>query len=304
VTRKRSDLVIKEPTFLFCVGATKAGTSWLHRHLAAHEECHFRSLKELHYFGLSRPAQFGAALRAGREEIARLTAIMALRDDAEALKDTRIADLRDWQTVLRTKTFDVAAYKAFLTQNMGQAHVVGDVTPAYALLPVETLRTMQSVGADVRVLYLMRDPLARLWSHVRMIAKNLEPQKFAAAAMALLERILGAGITPVTKGIVARGDYASIVPKLMQAFDPKRLLVMFYEDLISLPGVAKVSKFLGIAPGRADFDRRVHKGVPLELPAEARARALVFLRPQYDFVARRFVDIPAAWRANMNEGLV
>jgi hypothetical protein len=296
--------VTKEPTFVFCVGATKAGTSWLHRYLAAHDECHFRSLKELHYFGLSRPAQFGAALRAGREEIARLTEIMALRDEAAALADTRIADLRDWQAVLRKKTFDLDTYKAFLTQNMGKAHVVGDVTPAYALLPVEMLHAMQSVAADVRVLYLMRDPLARLWSHVRMIAKNLEPQKFAAAAMALLDRIVGADPTPVTKGIVARGDYVAIVPKLMQAFDPKRLLVMFYEDLISLPGVAKVSTFLGIAPGQADFDRRIHKGVPLELPAEARARALVFLRPQYDFVARQFVDIPSAWRANMNEGLV
>jgi hypothetical protein len=296
--------VTKEPTFVFCVGATKAGTSWLHRYLAAHDECHFRSLKELHYFGLSRPAQFGAALRAGRQEIARLSSLLAQRDDGGAVTDSRIVDLRDWQKVLRVKAFDLAAYKAFLTQNIGQAHVVGDVTPAYALLPIETLQVMQSVGADVRVVYLMRDPLARLWSHVRMIAKHLDRQKFAAGAMALLDRILGADPTPETKGIVARGDYAAIVPKLRLAFDPKRLLVMFYEDLISLPGVAKLSAFLGIAPGRAEFDRRVHQGVPLELPAEARARALVFLRPQYDFVARQFGEMPSAWRATMNEGLV
>ena len=137
-----------------------------------------------------------------------------------------------------------------------------------------------------------------------MIAKHLDRQKFAAGAMALLDRILGADPTPETKGIVARGDYAAIVPKLRLAFDPKQLLVMFYEDLISLPGVAKLSAFLGIAPGHADFDRRVHQGVRLDLPAEARARALVFLRPQYDFVARQFGEMPSAWRATMNEGLV
>ena len=33
-----------------CVGAAKAGTSWLHTQLQAHPECHFRSIKELHYF--------------------------------------------------------------------------------------------------------------------------------------------------------------------------------------------------------------------------------------------------------------
>ena len=34
----------------FCVGAAKAGTSWLYSQLAAHPECHFRAIKELHYF--------------------------------------------------------------------------------------------------------------------------------------------------------------------------------------------------------------------------------------------------------------
>ena len=286
---------------MFCVGATKAGTSWLHRYLAAHNECHFRSLKELHYFGLSRPAQFGAALRAGRQEIARLSSLMAQRDDFGAVTDTRIADLRDWQKVLRAKAFDLAAYKAFLTQNMGEAHVVGDVTPAYALLPVETLQAIHSVGADVRVVYLMRDPLARLWSHVRMIAKHLDRQKFATGAMALLDRILGADPTPETKGIVARGDYAAIVPKLRLAFDPKQLLVMFYEDMLTAPGFARICAFLGIADRPADFARKVHAGKPLALHHTDRAAAARFLRPQYTFAAQMFPALPDAWRSAMNE---
>ena len=37
-------------TMAICVGATKAGTSFLYEHLAAHPQCHFRTIKELHYF--------------------------------------------------------------------------------------------------------------------------------------------------------------------------------------------------------------------------------------------------------------
>ena len=33
-----------------CVGAAKAGTTWLHTQLKAHPDCHFRAIKELHYF--------------------------------------------------------------------------------------------------------------------------------------------------------------------------------------------------------------------------------------------------------------
>jgi Sulfotransferase domain len=170
-------------------------------------------------------------------------------------------------------------------------------------MPVENMSLLQTVGADVRVVYLIRDPLARLWSHVRMIAHRVAPQRFADEALALFNRIIGGDLSGEGKGIVARGDYAAILPKLAQAIDPKRLLVMFYEDLISAPGVAQLSAFLGIAAGTADFERRVHRGVSLALPDTMTARAMACLRPQYDYVARQFGDIPTAWRANMGEGV-
>ena len=44
-----------DPTILFCVGATKAGTSWLYTYLLDHPECHVRSVKELHYFDVKGP---------------------------------------------------------------------------------------------------------------------------------------------------------------------------------------------------------------------------------------------------------
>lgn len=283
-----------QPTFLFCVGATKAGTSWLYDHLSAHADCHFRSIKELHYFSMTKSEHFDAALARGQAEISALK-------QGEG-KSRRLADLRAWQKVLRLRRVDLAAYREFLTQGAGDAKLVGDVTPAYALMPEAQLRGLSAVGSDVRVVYLIRDPLARLWSHVRMIAERSGAADFAGAAVAQLQRILDGDLSGEGRGIVARGDYVSILPKLARAFDPAKLLVQFYEDLISAPGVARLSAFLGVSAAPAALGRKVHEGKALVLPAPLRDRALAWLRPQYDYVASLRGDIPAAWRANMEEG--
>ena len=39
-----------EPVVMYGIGATKAGTSWLYRYLAAHPDGYLRSIKELHFF--------------------------------------------------------------------------------------------------------------------------------------------------------------------------------------------------------------------------------------------------------------
>ena len=252
---------------------------------------------------MSTSAHFENALRAGQDEIARLKGEQGLLGDAKAWRDRRLTDLRDWQKVLRARAVDLPAYTAFLNDGRGGARIVGDITPAYALMSGDRLKALADVGADVRMIYLIRDPLARLWSHVRMIAARVAPQRFADEAQTLMGCILAGDLTGEAKGIVARGDYAAILPKLVRNFDPARLLVLFYEDMLTLPGIAKLSAFLGIAPGAADLGRRVHEGQALALAPVMAARARAYLKPQYDYVADKFADLPQAWRKNMNEGV-
>lgn len=293
----------REPTFLFCVGATKAGTSWLHDHLSGHDECYFRTIKELHYFGLSGPADVEAAVRKTTKEIARISDLPEKADGHKAMKARKLADLRAWLQVLAAPPADLAAYRDYLTDGMAGAKVVGDVTPGYALLPEDRLKAMASVARDVRIIYLLRDPLARLWSHVRMVVSGVAPDRFKPEAVALLELIISGGKSAAANSIVARGDYASILPKLTKVFDPKRLMIMFYEDLFSLDGIEKLSNFIGIKPRQVDLNKRVHQGEPLALPPALRDRALAFLRPQYDYIAATVGGMPKSWQHNMKEGI-
>lgn len=294
-----------EPTVMICVGATKAGTSWLHDHLSGRADCHFRTIKELHYFTLSDPRHFAAAREKLARERADLARVLAGADaERGARLSRRIADMDDWDAVLARGQIDLDAYRGFLMAGSGGASVVGEVTPAYALMTVAEMKRLAQVGQDTRILFLMRDPVARLWSHVRMIAERTTQtvQAFEAAARDLLARILSGDLGGEAKGIVKRGDYATILGKLWRAFAPAQLLVLFTEDLMKGPGLDRLNQFLGLPPAPARADRKVHEGRALALPPEAARAARAWLSPQYDFVQSHFPALPAAWTRTRAEG--
>lgn len=288
-----------------CLGATKAGTSWLYEHLAAHPQCRFRSIKELHYFSMTKPEQFDRAIVQAQKSVAQLEARFAGAEPARQVAlAQRMADLIEWQGVLAHRAIDLPAYRAFLLNGLSEDHrLVGDVTPAYSLMPGAGLRQLTEVSSNARFVYLLRDPLARLWSHVRMIAaRTADKDNFEGAAVAQLERILAGNLSGEGRGILDRGDYARIVPKLKRIFAPERLLVLFQEEMLTLPGMQRLWAFLGLEPTSVDLDRRVHAGRSFALPIELRSPAMAWLRPQYDFVAAQFPALPAAWQMNMEEG--
>lgn len=274
-------------TLLLCVGATKAGTSWLYQHLRSHPDCHLRAVKELHYFDT---IESGTYLRRARK-------LRALEREAAAkpgpLAAVRAADCADWAQVLERRVEDVPAYLSYLTKG-ADGRLVADITPAYALLPEARLRRMATMAPDVRFLYLLRDPLARLWSHVRMLAARAASgaAEVPAQARAILARVLAGDERPVAD----RGDYAGAVRRLQAAVPAGKLAVMVQDEVMTAPGLARLWSFLGIGAGPARFDLRLHQGVEVTLDADQAAAARAWLQPQYDFVEAMFGRLPQGWQ--------
>ncbi len=286
------------PAIMICVGATKAGTTWLHDQLAQRPDCHLRSIKEYHYFNTFTDAQWDRKIADTRAEIAVLTARAPL-DIADA---RRLDDLRAWLPVLQQRRIDPARFADFLQGSapVGTA-LVGDFTPAYSIMPGHALRPILAMGA-LKVVYLIRDPLARLWSHVRMSAQRAAPANFEATCAKTMQSAISGVEDGETRGILRRGDYAAILPKLNRIFGAQ-LLVMFTEDLLTAVGYQRLLAFLGLPATAAapDLGKRVHEGRDLLLPAHLRRAALAFLRPQYDFIASEFTHLPQVWRDMMAE---
>lgn len=290
-----------DASVMYGMGASKAGTTWLYRYLRAHPDCHFRRVKEIHYWNNAETGRFGwrAKALARHADQRRLRLATADETRAAAIR-ADLADMDDWQTTFARGGAGADAYLAYLSRGRTGQRLVGDVTPAYATLSVETLCKMAALAPVTRFVYILRDPLERLWSNIRMAAKRAAAAggDLADHAHALTEKVLSGDHA----GVEARADYAGSITRIDAAVPPSSRLYLFFETLFLPETVATLCRFLGIAPVGAK-PQVVHRGARLVLDPAHRARARALLQPQYEFVTSFFGDqTPESWRVSMAEG--
>lgn len=283
-----------DPLLLFCVGAAKAGTSWLYRYLADHPECHVRPIKELHYFDA---LDFGQVDRQIREITAARDTVLRRIDTVARGKVPRLLEhvtaCEHYLELLGSGEEDIPGYLGYLAEGLVDEKVLADVTPAYSLLSEDRFAMMAGILPDVRFIYLMRDPVDRLWSHARMIAA----QRGGAGSNveALADRVLKRVFQGKEETIAERGDYRATLLKLAEVVEEGRLCIVLYEDLFDRGGTDRICDFLGIGRMPAKADLAVNAGPDLAMTEEQRAAAREWLAPQYEFLAGALPGIAARW---------
>ena len=276
-----------------CVGAAKAGTSWVHRQLSGHPECHFRALKELHYFNAldGRFLKREYVKHNGWQQDLRARVDLGEAGPTEQ-QSRRLADRAAWLDVLALGREDRDAFLGYLQEGAGAAKVVGEMTPAYALLSTERLTGMARMAPDVRFLYLLRDPVERLWSHVRMIAGRRDPggEVTQTRCTSILNRTIGGEETQ----IVRRADYAGAIERLTSAIPPAKLLSDVFEEVGAGEGLNRICDFLGIKRIAGAPDP-VYEGRALAMTPAQRSLATNWLAPQYAAAEAALGRRPATW---------
>jgi len=289
------------PAILLCVGAPKAGTTWLYRYLRSHPDAHMRGVKELHYFdevAFPTVTHYREAHRAraeGMRQRLRGTPPWRKRDLRAQLRDHD-----DWLRVRPGAGGDHRDYLAYLSKGVGRRRLVGDVTPCYATLGREIFTQMTALGPDVRFVYLLRDPLDRAWSHARMLGGRRASDTRTPEMIA--NRNFDLFLKGEAAGFARRSDYASALSALTQVVPRDRLLVTFYENLFDGAELARLTAFLGLRAVPADTERVWNPGVSLKIDPERRKRGLDRLREQYAFCHEFFEgQLPERWQTHMAE---
>lgn len=293
---------MSDPLPLFCVGATKAGTSWLYRYLHDHPDCAMPAVKEAHYWDTFAPERLEKQLTVFRVRLREMRAQKRQAIDADrgwqvANLDRRINDMKVLVTVLEGPRSDDSAYLGWLMQGR-KGVLTADMTPAYATLDDTTLARMRDAAPTAKFLLLIRDPLDRLWSHIRMQAHRQRQahEKYEKKANNILYRILNRG---QETHILERGDYPKIIRKLRRVIPQGRLLIAFFEDLLTDDGLARICDFLGITPRSAKGATPVHAGREVVMLDKLRPRALGLLNEHYEWVARNVGPLPQRWQDNL-----
>ncbi len=162
-------------------------------------------------------------------------------------------------------------YRVLMTPPERRARKTLDFTPDYALLPEEAIAECKALSPTARVLYIVRDPLARALSALRvhtMWEKNRPPP----------ERVF-LRLDPETRAradrarVVAHCDYAKNARRWRKAYPDLQLLNA--EELAADPiaGAERLLSAMGLDPAAIPPEHRAE--------FEARARERVWVAPRY-----------------------
>ncbi|MCV6824704.1 MULTISPECIES: sulfotransferase [Halocynthiibacter] len=292
-------------THLFGIGAAKAGTSWLFKFLESHPEVASPAVKELHYFDDADTDTPERALIKRNEEIQQDIVTLELRRliSAEGKKRklaSRIERLKQVSALLELG-YSPEAYSEYQQAEAARtnAKLTADITPAYALLSKATLKMMAGLGQTTKFIYILRDPVERLWSNIRMVA---DARAKSNAEMAKISnRIADSILSGEGHPSFLRSDYAGTLDRLFAAVPSADRLVLFFERLFDQATIETLCRFLMIAPMPAKTHRPVHAGATFPLDDTRRAGLSQLLAPQYAAVEARFGALPDRWQQNMTK---
>lgn len=178
---------------------------------------------------------------------------------------------------------DYGAYHARFADPDGRP--CGEATPIYTYWP-NSLERARAYNPAMKLIVLLRDPVARAWSHWRMeYARSAETQPFGWCIREGRQRLFAA--TPWGHhrefSYVERGFYGEQVERVLELFPRGQLLVLKSEDLRAdpAPALAAVRSFLGLPPRPAPRPREVHVGAESDFPSELTPQDEAHLREVY-----------------------
>lgn len=138
-------------------------------------------------------------------------------------------------------TTALESYKKLFSVSHAAGKLKGEITPAYAFLPTNMIGQIKNEMPDVRLFYIIRDPVARAWSSAQMALGRAEMQIEEASDQWFMDHFR-------SRGSRTRGDYAQCLDNWLSIFKPEQLLLLQYEQIASEPIalLKKLSGHLGI----------------------------------------------------------
>ena len=211
------------PDFL-CIGAHKAGSTWLYQQLDSHPDFWMPPVKELHYFDQLSRVQRAAGPRCRDERDRRFL------ERLQSLSAEPSIDLENYGRLFEPKA----------------SLLSGDISPNYSTLSNEVIRQVVGYFPNLKVMFLARDPVERVWSHLSMEVHYRQIEPFDVTNIDEVNRNL------FRRGMLLRSYPSAVVARWKRYVHPAQFRVYFFDDLQSDPAELRRSIlcFLGADPDK------------------------------------------------------
>ncbi|MEO0697595.1 MAG: sulfotransferase [Pseudomonadota bacterium] len=273
------------PHFL-CIGAQKAATSWLHSAFQQCDDIWVPPIKELHYWDRLDRKQHeqgdgvtGQTLyKKNRSRYAR-----NLRRVLKIIGSGNISAAKFYYEFLYRKRSDDWYRELFPST----ARIAGEVTPGYAPLSGETISRIVTMNGDIRIIYLIRNPIDRAWSAYRYRKTREQTWEPSLDDFSLFLQ---------TPFVQSHGNYMQNIETWTTHIQPGNMFVGFYDAVYEQPEtlLRTLCEFLG-ARTLASLPKRRNVSLDAEFPANFRDIAFEQYQPELARLSRRFPGYPEDW---------
>ena len=266
-------------TFLLGVGCQKGGTTWLFDYLSKSPVARMPPLKELHVFD-------SLDLETGQRKLTK-----TMRKGKKMRPEMRKYEPIQLKNAMIR---DVDVYFDYFIDRLDEegARLTADITPSYAALSPDRYRFIrdrfEQAGVNVKVIFLMRDPVERAWSSVRMRLRNKAQRKPDAKmlehnAESLLLKVYN------NESQAERTNYHSTILNLEKVFESDDIHYGFYECLFNNESTQAICSFLGIPHIEPNFEQRLNESPKSgSISPEVSIAVAESYRDVYRFVEDRF----------------
>ena len=263
------------PDFL-CIGAHKAGSTWLYQQLDSHPDFWMPPVKELHYLNQLSRVQRAAGPRCRDERDRRFL------ERLQSLSAEPGIDLENYGRLFEPKA----------------SLLSGDISPNYSTLGNKVIRQVVGYFPNLKVMFLARDPVERVWSHLSMEVHYRQIEPFDVTNIDEVNRNL------LRRGMLLRSYPSAVVARWKRYVHPAQFRVYFFDDLQSNPAELRRSilYFLGADPDKpgsrltADYNSWT-KMEKLPLTDKVRSHLAKFFKKELKSCAARLGGPARDWPA-------
>jgi hypothetical protein len=212
------------------IGAPKAGTTSLFEYMRVHPQIHMPAEKELYFFNMDRSYRRGwdwysAVMLRGAPPDA-----ICGEATTEYMSGAPYADIDDRD-------------RSESAEDLGDSRSLEEVIP----------RRIEQVLPDVKLICVLRDPVARAYSHYRMMALGgVESRPFEEAIDQLLDPVAlehSRVARARDNGYVIIGEYCRLLAGFLRVFPREQLMVIFSDELARSPRqtLPNLFEFIGVS---------------------------------------------------------
>lgn len=252
----------KLPHFLG-IGAQKSATRWLYNQLKRHPEVYLTPVKELHYFDRIRKTDVYSErfhLDVWKKNFFKFTS-------------RAFGDL-DWKLNYYFGKYSDEWYSSLF--NMAKGRKSGEITPEYSILKKDDIERIKDINPEMRIIYQLRDPVSRAWSHFRMHVRR-SGLRYDHMSETEVFKFIG------STNCFIKGDYSNNLKRWYSVFDEEKIFTGYLEEVKENPEglLRNVLSHIGVNVDSTHFQgtmeepSHVGQAIPIELKYHE------FLREKY-----------------------